>query len=310
MGPFSGKKEVIQPKLSINRPGDEYEQEADAMAEKVMRTPANGTDFTPKTGIIGASIQRKCAACEEEEKQKKIMRKETGGLGGSVVSNLFSSTLNSTKGGGTTLPQSTRGFMENAFSTDFTNVRIHNDSQANQMSQSINAKAFTHGNDIYFGAGQYAPNTYSGKSLLAHELTHTMQQGMTIERKIQRKEIFDGRPNGWEDDYEFVLEAANNYYENDLDIDMKKPFNNANQVHSCKVNEIGGFSCKVKNRSNQSDSPEVEVVWYPRKKLVVVIISGCKGEGKGERIFCNYTYKKSKSGFDFKKITCGSIACL
>lgn len=177
---------IIQPKLYINSPGDKYEQEADAMADKVMRMPANGTDFKPKTGIIGASVQRKCAACEEEEKQRKIMRKETGGLGGSPVSNAFSSTLNSTKGGGSYLPQSTRGFMENAFSTDFSNVRIHNDSQANQLSRDINAKAFTHGNDIYFGAGQYAPNTYSGKSLLAHELTHTVQQEISIEKKIQR----------------------------------------------------------------------------------------------------------------------------
>ena len=181
---ISIKKDIIskgiQPKLSINAPGDKYEQEADAMADKVMRMPANGTDFTPKTGIIGASIQRKCAACEEEEKQRKIMRKETGGLGGMAVSNTFSSTLNATIGGGTSMPQSTRGFMENAFSTDFSNVRIHNDSQANQLSQSIHAKAFTNGNDIYFGAGQYAPNSNSGKSLLAHELMHTLQQGNDI----------------------------------------------------------------------------------------------------------------------------------
>jgi hypothetical protein len=178
----------IQPKLTINAPGDAYEQEADAMAERVMRMPDFSKQGMPPkhTSIIGASIQRKCATCEEEEKRKPIMRKESGGFGGMQVSNSFSSTLNSTKGSGTILPSGTRDFMENAFSTDFSGVRIHADSQANNMSQSIQAKAFTHGSDIYFGAGQYNPNSVWGKTLLAHELTHTVQQGGAIERKIQR----------------------------------------------------------------------------------------------------------------------------
>ncbi len=186
----------IQPKFTINNPGDVYEQEADAMAEKVMRMPfesrQGGMPPCP-TSIIGASIQRKCTSCEEEEKRKPIMRKEVGVFGGMPVSNSFSSSLNATKGGGSSLPKGTKSFMENAFSTNFSNVRIHNDSQANKMSQSINAKAFTHGNDIYFGAGQYNPNTHSGKSLLAHELTHTVQHvGNTL--SIQRQSTDAGVP--------------------------------------------------------------------------------------------------------------------
>jgi Domain of unknown function (DUF4157) len=170
------KTPIIQPKLTINSPGDKYEQEADAMANKVMQKNSLSSSYVQNSGLIGASIQRKCVACEEEEKSKPVMRKESGKFGGLQVSNSFSSTLNTTKGAGNILPKSTRSFMENAFSTDFSGVRIHADSQANNMSQSINAKAFTHGNDIYFGAGQYAPNSDSGKSLLAHELTHTIQQ--------------------------------------------------------------------------------------------------------------------------------------
>lgn len=188
----------IQPKLTINSPGDKYEQEADAMAQKVMRMPLNLNDFTPKTGLIGASIQRKCASCKEEEKRKPIMRKEAGGIEGMAVNNSFSSSLNTTKGAGFGLPKNTKKFMENAFSTDFSNVKIHNDSQANNLSQSINAKAFTHGNDMYFGAGQYSPNTYSGKSLLAHELTHTLQQIGNIQRQpvnMPPQTVTSGMPN-------------------------------------------------------------------------------------------------------------------
>jgi Domain of unknown function (DUF4157) len=174
---------IIQAKLTINSLGDKYEQEADAMANKVMRMPSKeGKEIASSSSIIGASIQRKCSACEEEEKQKPIMRKESGNMAGMQVSNSFSRNLNTTKGDGLNLPKSTKSFMENAFSADFSQVRIHADSQANNLSQSINAKAFTHGNDIYFGAGQYNPNSYSGKSLLAHELTHTVQQNGKIQR--------------------------------------------------------------------------------------------------------------------------------
>lgn len=244
----------IQPKLHINSPGDKYEQEADAMADKVMRMPASSNDFKPKTGIIGSSIQRKCAACEEEEKQRKIMRKETGGLGGSAVSNAFSSTLNATKGGGTSLPQSTRGFMENAFSTDFSNVRIHNDSQANQLSRDINAKAFTHGNDIYFGAGQYAPNTYSGKSLLAHELTHTIQQGANVYGRIQRdfaveplnpNAVFDGF-NGEQIDEAIEFNTRQRFSDEDILI-IKDVLGNSEltpEINESFINSIGEYQAQ------------------------------------------------------------------
>lgn len=154
------KSFLIQPKLTINTPGDVYEQEADAMANKVMRM-ANGSSQTMSSDI---------------------MRKESSANMGMPVSNSFVNNLNNSKGSGSTLPKSTKGFMENAFSTDFSNVKIHNDAKANNLSQNINAKAFTHGNDIYFGAGQYSPNSYSGKSLLAHELTHTLQQSGQIQR--------------------------------------------------------------------------------------------------------------------------------
>lgn len=159
---------VIQPKLNVNSPGDKYEQEADAMADKVSLMPESKTQAAP-------SIQRKCAKCEEEEKGS-LMRKETND-GGFQAPPQFESKLADSKGSGSPMPAATQSFMENVFQTDFSGVRIHNNSASTSMSNSIQAKAFTNGNDIYFNSGQYNPHSQEGKHLLAHELTHTQQQG-------------------------------------------------------------------------------------------------------------------------------------
>jgi Domain of unknown function (DUF4157) len=170
-------KLIIQPKLTINSPGDRYEQEADAMADRVMRMSSNENTIKPTTGLIGATVQRKCAACEEAEKRKMpVMRKAGSGNPGIQASPALVSSLNTTKGSGSPLPQGTKSFMENAFSTNFSNVRVHADDKAAEMSNGINAKAFTSGNDIFFNSGQFSPDSVSGKHLLAHELTHTIQQ--------------------------------------------------------------------------------------------------------------------------------------
>ena len=89
----------------------------------------------------------------------------------------FDHSLSSSKGGGSALPGDTRQFMENRFDADFGGVRIHTGSHAESMSSQIHAQAFTHGNDIYFNSGKYSPSTGQGSTLLAHELTHTIQQG-------------------------------------------------------------------------------------------------------------------------------------
>jgi Domain of unknown function (DUF4157) len=169
-------KPFVQAKLTVNEPGDIYEQEADAMSDRVMRMSSNET-VKPVTGLIGKSLQRKCAHCEDEEKKKKpIMRKAEAGYAGMSVSSSFASSLNASKGGGSPLAEGTRNFMENAFSADFSGVKIHTNSEAAEMSKGINAKAFTTGDDIYFNEVQYNPDSSSGKHLLAHELTHVVQQ--------------------------------------------------------------------------------------------------------------------------------------
>lgn len=157
------------------------------MAERVMRMPVKGSNVMPETGLIGTSIQRKCSSCEEGEKKKKsIMRKTDLSSGGMRASDSLVSSLNATKGRGSPLPQGTRSFMENAFSTDFSGVRVHTSHEASEMSKGVNAKAFTHGRDIYFNNGMYQPEVIEGKRLLAHELTHVMQQDMIYGTQLQR----------------------------------------------------------------------------------------------------------------------------
>lgn len=94
-------------------------------------------------------------------------------------------TLNASKGSGAPLPDSIRQEMESGFGNDFSKVKIHTGSHAVQMNQELSAKAFTHGNDIYFNKGTYNPSSKDGKRLLAHELTHTVQQGNTAPKSIQ-----------------------------------------------------------------------------------------------------------------------------
>lgn len=104
-----------------------------------------------------------------------IMR--TSGRGPPAKSIPFQQTLASSKGGGSTLPGDTRAFMESRFNADFGGVRIHTDRTAQNLSSQINAQAFANGNDIYFNSGKFSPGSTQGGILLAHELTHTLQQG-------------------------------------------------------------------------------------------------------------------------------------
>ncbi len=162
---------IVQPKLTINQPNDPYEQEADYMADKVMRMEQPGIQL--KRLDISA-IQRKCDHCEEEEKnmqRKEMDRGETTADGAleNYVGNLNSS--------GQSLPNEVRSFYEPRFGYDFSNVKVHTGSVAAKSAQSINALAYTSGNNIVFNSGQYSADTDSGKRLLAHELTHVVQQG-------------------------------------------------------------------------------------------------------------------------------------
>jgi hypothetical protein len=163
----------LQAKLTINQPGDPYEQEADAVAEQVMRMPAGATSQRLQRCACGgaAGPDGECEAC----KARRLALQCTGdSVGGSEVPPSVHQTLNRP---GQSLDDSTRDFMESRFGADFSGVRVHSDSQAAQSAWDVAARAYTVGNDVVFGAGQYAPGTEAGRGLLAHELTHVVQQG-------------------------------------------------------------------------------------------------------------------------------------
>jgi hypothetical protein len=157
---------VIQPKLNIGQPHDKYEQEADRVADQIMRMPEPG----------GSSVQRKtgCLGCMEEEEGPVQLKSSTDKS--PLVTDGLQSQIQSLKGGGQPLPESTRAFFEPRFGRDFSQVRVHTDTKAAGAAKSINSKAFTTGKDIVFGAGQYSTGTPAGKRLLGHELTHVVQQ--------------------------------------------------------------------------------------------------------------------------------------
>jgi LysM repeat protein len=199
---FPGGNPFIQPKLKIGEPNDKYEQEADSTADRVMRMPepkqssVNGHLSLGKRGNERPLIQRQSEECPEctEEEEEPVQAKHVSNKSPSITPGL-QGQIQSMKGGGETLPKSTRSFFEPRFGRDFGNVRVHTGSKASEAAKAINAKAFTYGRDMVFGAGQYSTSTIHGKRLLAHELTHVVQQSAVSSSPSQPSRI-----NRYQDD--------------------------------------------------------------------------------------------------------------
>lgn len=150
----------IQPKLHVNRPGDRWEQEADQAADQVM----------------GMQALSPCTQCAQKH-TTQVMR-QVGPVNATTPVTRHAESLVSdvVRAPGQPLTQATRAFMEPRFGRDFSHVRVHADAHAQQSSKKLNARAYTLGNNIVFAASEYAPHTASGRHLLAHELTHVIQQ--------------------------------------------------------------------------------------------------------------------------------------
>ncbi len=188
----------IQAKLTIGQPNDKYEQEADSLSETLRERVGDQVMRMPEP-----KVQRQGTPVPEEEEEEKVQTKSVANQitpfiqrqvepekrkEEALQTNKLSSSQTSTgssglqaritalKGGGHPLPLSERAFFEPRFGTDFSQVRIHADSRAAETSRAFNARAFTFGQDIVFGAGQYQPRSSEGQNLLAHELTHVIQQ--------------------------------------------------------------------------------------------------------------------------------------
>ncbi len=157
---------AIQTKLSINKPGDEFEQEADRVSEEVMR-------------MSGTQVQRACACgaecpkCQNQPERLQAKSIESGDVGEATAPPVVDEVLRSS---GQPLDATTRMFMEPRFRRDFSQVRVHTDARAAESATAIGARAYTNGYHVAFGAGQFQPETEQGRRLLAHELTHVVQQ--------------------------------------------------------------------------------------------------------------------------------------
>lgn len=160
---------AIQTKLAINKQGDKYEQEADRVAEQVIQIPEPPLQRTCDCSSGHPKLQNEHAV----HKHLEIQRVRADNIREMAAPSVVHQVLRSP---GEPLNPNARAFFEPRFGHDFTNVRIHADARASDAAQAISAKAFTVGQNMVFRAGQYAPETNSGRSLLAHELTHVVQQ--------------------------------------------------------------------------------------------------------------------------------------
>lgn len=160
---------AIQRKPTISSPGDPFEREADEVTDKVMRV----AEPAPNSSVP-AAIQRKCAECEEEEKKTIQTKPAPSAHTGAAVDS--GAAVRAAERGGVPLPREVRSYFEPRFGHDFSRVRVHADSDAADGARAVRARAYTVGRDIVFGSGEYAPATMEGKRLLAHELTHVVQQ--------------------------------------------------------------------------------------------------------------------------------------
>ncbi|HEU5258163.1 MAG TPA: DUF4157 domain-containing protein [Vicinamibacterales bacterium] len=203
---FAPNGEELQAKLEVSEPGDPDEEEADRVAEQVMRM-ADPRERAPLRLVSGGGVVQRCAACEAEEKKwqaasedqragrvrrkcaeceanekavdeeelkkQRVARKEANGR--SSVSG-SARVVDVTRSGGQPLDAETRTFMEPRFGYDFSRVRIHADNEAAIAARLVSARAYTLGSNVVFASGQYAPMSVEGRRLLAHELTHVVQQ--------------------------------------------------------------------------------------------------------------------------------------
>ncbi|UGU16058.1 DUF4157 domain-containing protein [Sinomicrobium kalidii] len=244
----------IQAKLSVGKPNDKYEAEADQIADQVIKqktVPEQGFSENPAFFRPAPAVQKQ----NEEEKNDSIQKKEApeNNLGETIqskeqsptisaiqfqreigsffsrpkedqvrrkeedkeneeeqeetvpvqeksallqrkekgvpdISSTIESRIQRANAGGKPMNKDVKGYMEPRFQTDFSKVKIHDDQEAASLNSQLSAKAFTHKNHVFFGKGQYQPGTDSGKHLIAHELTHVVQQGHAVQRKPDIKE--------------------------------------------------------------------------------------------------------------------------
>jgi hypothetical protein len=195
----------VQRATRVSSPGEPAEREAEATAKHVMRmsVPEGSIRLVPSAN---GGVYRQVDEKERKprisphvarfahigpwkksiDEKEKIQRKAEGPP---RASSDVTAEIRASMSAGTPLPASVRRFMEPRFGADFSGVRIHSDERAASLNRQVSARAFTYGNHIFFGKGQYQPDSPDGRELMAHELTHTIHQGSVRQtRAVQRSE--------------------------------------------------------------------------------------------------------------------------
>ncbi len=180
--PACRKGQVIQAKLKVGAASDQYEQEADRVADQVMRMPESH-----QSSLDRQLAQENSITCNSQNIQR-VSNENQLNLDTPVKQNAHSmpevspsvmAKIRSLQGGGQPLAKTEQSFFEPRMGVDFSQVRIHKGAQAAELALSLNARAFTLGENVVFGEGEYSSQSNTGRKLLAHELTHVVQQNGT-----------------------------------------------------------------------------------------------------------------------------------
>ncbi len=182
------RRTTVQAKLNIGEPDDKYEKEADTIAAKVVQQinsspqensvpPQEGKEDLLQRSPKISKLQRRSSMKEEEEElQRSPLMQRREKIGGGEASEDLESSIQSARGGGQSLDSNLQVKMGQAMGADFSRVKVHTDARSDQLNKSIQAKAFTTGQDVFFRQGAYQPSSRGGQELIAHELTHVVQQ--------------------------------------------------------------------------------------------------------------------------------------
>lgn len=181
---------ILQAKLKIGPSNDRYEQEADRVADQVMRMPESSNVQRKKSCAGNCQIESRENLTEQIQSKPASVSTGTGLDTPASINQTLSSP-------GRPLDSSARTFFESRFSQDFSDVRIHSDIQASNSAREINARAYTAGRDVVFADREYQPHSNAGRHLIAHELTHVIQQGHSkSDQTIQRAPFGIRLPTG------------------------------------------------------------------------------------------------------------------
>jgi hypothetical protein len=340
---------LLQTKPNIGAPDDVYEQEANRVADEIMRMPEPRLRTSPtcntavcpqvEEGSIQPKllsdqilplIQRQTDEEEEEEliqtkaldattdlalqrqteeEEDELLQTTTAADHTPEVTPKVASTIASMRGGGQPLPALEQTFFEPRFGNDFSQVRIHTDNQAAEVARSVNARAFTAGRDVVFGAGEYAPGAASGRRLMAHELTHVIQQTGALlpsiaplkHRSLQRSEapepLAEANDTAIAVDKIDIIDSSSGAVggfkgiRGKANLNKPGPFENRREiknVHQVKfyldkgaANLLDPYRCYMKREVTQAGT-EVEL---PKKRPYGKNVAPCEGatpDGPGE----------------------------